>query len=183
MSRSAELRRLLQVDVHRGVLEWVDSFANAIVRGDIDLSERLINEPLDLPRNVAELIDGRLRPGIVAWRREHRAETVQRLSAGNVRAEPFIAGAFDGSSQQPDDVANVPSVHLLKGTWFEAAGMFDDAAAAYVEAGKRFGWQGNQGHDQAVALLSRAIEIDPDLVQSYWQLAEVWTRSSFPSRP
>jgi len=124
---------------------------------------------------------GRLRiddaPGVADW-----LDTVAQ-SMGSGDADAIVGSAIAESSTAAGGDSRTAAAYALKAAWLEAAGSTKEAADASLEAGKRYSWLGEPKFKLAIDLLTRALELDPDLAAAYWNLAEVWRIKSFVAEP
>jgi tetratricopeptide (TPR) repeat protein len=178
-----ELMAALREDAAKGVTVWFEALTESILGRDLATCDRLVNESLPLPSDIKLLIKRSLHPGVGAWRGERTAEAAKLLSAGAPRAEQIIGKAFTESPEHEDEDGKQAAAYVLKAAWLEAAGRAREAAGATLEAGKRYSWQGEANQQIAIDLLTRAIELDADLVATYWQLADAWRVRSITQQP
>ncbi len=99
------------------------------------------------------------------------------LEAALRAAERALALGVRDDTAQPDRIA-----HRLRAEVLEALGRAEEAAAAYLEAGKRFLWL-NQ-HAVAAELLRAACRLQPDGAVAHWLLANALLgAAALPSHP
>ena len=180
--RHDELTAALHEDPEKGLTAWLDAVAEAILGADLPTSERLATDSFPLPADISPLLERYLSPGIAAWRSARTAEAAKLLSAADSLAEMFIGKAL-ATSPEPDSVDSSEALpYALKAAWLKAVGRVKEAAEAALDAGRRYSWQG-EASKVAVDLLTRAIELDKDLVSAYWQLADLWRMRSVSPQP
>ena len=178
-------------DPQRGVALWCRKSADAVVRSEMELCERLGALPLPFPAHVAEVVANRWRPALDAWRAGRRGDALDGWTVGFGSVEAvtgevvrrLATAELAGPSDRWRDTAS----RGLQGIWLEAFGLKAAAAAAYFDASRHaseveaaqktadpLGKETNDQEPAAIHLLMRTCDLDPEHPLAYWDLADAW---------
>jgi tetratricopeptide (TPR) repeat protein len=95
----------------------------------------------------------------------------------NAPIDRIIEKRFQTAGQLPDADERKAFLNGLKGIWLEATQKPVEAAAAYYGAGRIY--SGLESYDVAEQLLTRAKQLNPGDVPTYWDLAQAWLMLSY----
>lgn len=175
------LSQSLREDAAHGLTLWCETYAQSLLSDEVETCARLVSDPLGLPSNFEQSVNARFRPATDDLEAGHFSKALQRLTAGTGEIGESLSPAvlLARADESPQSDLRDAVVQGLSAIWLDAGGQSRSAALACFEAGKRLGWLGDAYAGLSLDLLTRANELDPSHVSTYWHLANAWFVRSF----